>query len=361
MIIDLKKFIRSERPFWNELGDVLARFEQDPYRRMDFDEIRRLHYLYQRASADLAKLKTFSIEREMCDYLEALVGRAYAVIHGARQKAARLSIWQWFWAAFPQTFRRHWQAFGLALGIMFFGCLFGAAALIVDSDARPVLMPFEHLMMDPAERVAREEGRIDKDHLEGSKTTFSAFLMTHNTRISIFVLALGIAWGIGTVLLLFTNGVMLGAVAADYITAGQSMFLCGWLLPHGVVEIPSILVAGQAGLILARALIGRGSDLPLGDRLRNAAPDVVTLISGVALMLVWAGIVEAFFSQYHAPVLPYSIKIAFGLVELGLLCTFFTVAGRKAVKPLSFDRIKSMLAMRRKRQIPSDRQIQGQR
>ncbi|MGD9187814.1 MAG: stage II sporulation protein M [Desulfobacteraceae bacterium] len=359
MIIDLKKFVRSERPYWNELGDILSRFEQDPHRRMDFDEIKRLHYLYQRASADLAKLKTFSIEREICDYLEALVGRAYAMIHASRQKAARLSIWQWFWGTFPQTFRRHWQAFGLSLGIMLLGCLFGAAALIIDSEAKPVLMPFDHLMIDPAERVAEEEARAGKDHLEGSKTTFSAFLMTHNTRVSIFVLALGITWGIGTVLLLFANGVMLGAVAADYIAAGQSVFLSGWLLPHGVVEIPSILVAGQAGLILAGALIGRDSDRPFGERLRDAAPDVVTLIAGVALMLVWAGIVEAFFSQYHAPVLPYSIKIAFGLVELGLLCAFFSMSGRKAVKALSFNRIKSLLAMGRKRPMSAHRQSPG--
>jgi hypothetical protein len=137
------------------------------------------------------------------------------------------------------------------------------------------------------------------------------------------------------------------------------VFLSGWLLPHGVVEIPSILVAGQAGLILAGALIGRGSDLPFGERLRDTAPDVVTLIAGVALMLVWAGIVEAFFSQYHAPVLPYSIKIAFGLVELGLLCAFFSMSGRKAVKALSFNRIKSLLAMGRKRPMSAHRQSPG--
>jgi uncharacterized membrane protein SpoIIM required for sporulation len=342
MIIDLKKFIGTERPFWNELGEILSRFESDPYRRMDFDEIKRLHYLYQRASADLAKLKTFSIEREMCDYLEALVGRAYAMIHASRQEAVRMSIWQWFWATFPKTFRRRWRAFLVAFGVMLLGSMFGGTALVVDSDAKPVLMPFEHLLIDPAERVAKEERRTEKDHLKGSKTTFSAFLMTHNTRVSIFVLALGITWGIGTVLLLFSNGVMLGAVVADYIAAGQSVFLSGWLLPHGVVEIPSVLMAGQAGLILAGALIGRGSDQPFGERLRNVAPEVVTLISGVAILLVWAGIVEAFFSQYHAPILPYNIKIAFGVVEAGLLSAFLLLSGRKEVKPLSIRRLKRL-------------------
>ena len=75
-------------------------------------------------------------------------------------------------------------------------------------------------------------------------------------------------WGIGTIIVLFYNGVILGAVAVDYIRAGQTKFLLGWLLPHGVIEIPAILIAGQAGLLLAAALIGRGNRDPLRKRLR---------------------------------------------------------------------------------------------
>jgi uncharacterized membrane protein SpoIIM required for sporulation len=69
-------------------------------------------------------------------------------------------------------------------------------------------------------------------------------------------------------------------------------------------------------------------------RLRETAPDLATLIAGVAVMLVWAGIVESFFSQYHEPVLPYWIKIAFGVLELNCLALFFWRAGRgKGARP----------------------------
>ena len=44
-------------------------------------------------------------------------------------------------------------------------------------------------------------------------------------------------------------------------------------------------------------------------------------------MLVWAGIIEAFFSQYHEPVLPHEIKIAFGSIELLALIYFLARAG----------------------------------
>jgi uncharacterized membrane protein SpoIIM required for sporulation len=341
MIIDLKKFIATERPYWTELENLLTLNERDPYRRMSFEEIKRLHYLYQRASSDLSKISTFSAERAINDYLESMVGRAYAMIHAGRQESVRFSFWRWFWGTFPQTFRRSWRAFALSMAIMMAGSLFGAGAIVFDPEAKAVLMPFEHLQLDPTERVAREE-REENVRQGGGKGSFSAFLMTHNTRVSIFVLALGMTWGIGTVIVLYSNGVMLGAVAADYIRADQGLFLAGWLLPHGAVEIPSILLAGQAGLLLAGAMIGRKSALPFGDRLRKVVPDVVTLICAVAIMLVWAGVVEAFFSQYHAPVIAYEIKIAFGVVELFLLVLFFRLAGRRQVQPMSWRRIRGL-------------------
>jgi len=128
--------------------------------------------------------------------------------------------------------------------------------------------------------------------------------------------------------MLFYNGVILGIVGLDYLRAGEAKFLLGWLLPHGSVEIPAILLAGQAGFVLAGALIGWGERTALQARLRSVAADVVTLISGVALMLVWAGIVEAFLSQYHEPILPYLLKITFGTVELAALFLFLAMAGR---------------------------------
>jgi uncharacterized membrane protein SpoIIM required for sporulation len=136
-------------------------------------------------------------------------------------------------------------------------------------------------------------------------------------------------FGVGTLIVLFYNGVILGAVVVDYVAAGETVFLLGWLLPHGAVEIPAILVGAQAGLVLARALIGRGDRDSLRVRMRKVGGDLMTLMFAVALMLIWAGVIEAFFSQYHAPVLPYSVKITFGTVELLLLIVFFSRCGRR--------------------------------
>ncbi len=65
-----------------------------------------------------------------------------------------------------------------------------------------------------------------------------------------------------------------------------------------------------------------------GD-LYKAVNELVAAKLGVALALIWAGVIEAFFSQYHAPVLPYRVKITFGTVKLALLAFFLSRCGRK--------------------------------
>ena len=327
MIIDLQKFSAVERPAWQELEKLLDRLESEPGFRLNLEQARRFHYLYERTSADLAKLVTFSAEPELRRYLEALVARAYCEIHETRGQQKRFSPLLWFLHTLPQTFRRHSKAFQLSVAITMVGCLFGAGALAFDPEAKSVLMPFPHLHGDPAERVAREES-VQRDHRAGGKSSFSSELMTHNTQVSITTLALGMTWGIGTIVALFYNGVIIGAVALDYIRAGQLPFLLGWLMPHGVIEIPAILIAGQGGLVLANALIGWGRRERLAARFRAIAPDLVTLIFGVGLMLIWAGFIESFLSQYHEPVIPYAVKITFGVIELVLLVLFLARSGR---------------------------------
>jgi uncharacterized membrane protein SpoIIM required for sporulation len=328
MIIDLQRFIAGERDCWAELEKMLNRLEAEPNLHMKLEEVQRFHLLYERTAADLAKIITFAAEPDTRRYLENLVARAYGEIHETRDKQRRFFPLQWFFQTLPQTFRRHVRAFYLSVAITLAGCAFGGLAIAFDPDSKPVLMPFPHLLQDPAKRVAEEE-KASNDRLAGYKTGFSAQLMTHNTQVSIFTLALGMTWGVGTILMLFYNGVILGAVAVDYVRAGQTKFLLGWLMPHGVIEIPAILIAGQAGLLLALALIGWGKRTPLRARLREISADLTTLIFGVAVMLVWAGFIEAFLSQYHEPVIPYDVKIAFGCVELILLTVFLSKSGTK--------------------------------
>lgn len=328
VILDLDKFIARERPFWDELNHLHRLHAEDPGRRPSLEEARRFHYLYQRSGADLVKLKTFAGEAETVRYLENLIAKAYSKLHETAGEAIPFRPLQWFTQTFPRTFRRHWIAFALSLGTFCIGGGFGAGALALNYDLKADFIPpqFSHLNEQPSKRVAREE-KQDFDAFQG-RHTFSSQLMTHNTKVTILTMVTGFFWGVFTLILLFYNGTLIGLVIFDYIQDGQGVFLTAWLLPHGSFELPAIFIGGQAGLIIARTMFGWGTNLKLRQRFARIRGDLLTLITAAALMLIWAGIVESFLSQYHsAPFYPW--KIAFGALQLTALILFLSLAGRR--------------------------------
>lgn len=331
MILDLSRFIVSERPSWERLEKFLDKIEDEPDNRMTLNQARDFHYLYQKVASDLARISTFSAEPELKKYLENLTARAYAEINETRDRGQRWAAFQWFTLDFPRVFRKHIRAFGLSLLVTFVGVVFGAGVVLVDNEAKEALLPgmFANHLGSPSERVAEEEAGKKLAHLNRSRSSFAGFLMANNIKVSILTLCLGMTFGFGSFVSLFYNGIMLGLICADYVRDGQTVFLLAWLLPHGSIELPAIFIAGQGGFVLAKALIGWSDRHPLATRMRLIVPDLMVLIGGIAVMLVWAGIIEAFMSQYHHPVLPYWIKITFGMLELGALIAFLGWAGRE--------------------------------
>jgi uncharacterized membrane protein SpoIIM required for sporulation len=327
VIIDLTRFIQTERPTWTELETLLDDLASNTNRKLSLEEAQRFHFLYQKASADLGRVSTFASEPAIRRYLESLVARSYAEIHETRGRDRTWRPFHWFFVEFPRVFRRHIGAFWVSILVSLLGGIFGGTAVLFDDEAKAAIVPagFEHVLQDPAKRVAEEESATS-DSSAGAHATFAGALMRNNITVSVRALAFGMTWGIGTILVLLHNGIFLGQVIADYINAGQGVFLAAWLLPHGSFELPAIFIAGQGGLVLARAIIGRGDRAPLADRLRAVSKDVMTIIGGVAIMLVWAGIVESYMSQHHEPRLPYWIKITFGSLELALLTAFLSSA-----------------------------------
>lgn len=332
MIVDLHRFVERRRPVWSEFERRIAAAADAPFQRLELDDLRRLIALYEEVAADLADVRELGGESELRAYLEALVARAHAEIHALREPAVRWRPGRWFAEGLPAAIRRRWRAGVFATAIFAAGAAFGAAALIVDPAAREHLLPFDHLRVPPAERVEREQREMSAPAGGGEREyrTFAAWLWVNNVRVSLLVLALGMTFGVGTALVLAFNGALLGAVAADFVVAGQTRFLLGWLLPHGAVEIPAILAAGQAGLAMGGALLGVGTAArrPLAERLAEVRNDLLSLIGGAAALLVWAAVVESFLSQHHEPRLPYGIKIAIGVLELGALGIYLWRAGR---------------------------------
>lgn len=330
MILDLERFQAQARPRWSKLESLLSRLESRPDRRVKPEEADLLQELYAQTAADLNRVTHGALAPELSRYLERLVARAYAELYYARPTRSQLwrpRRWLRIFTAFPEAFRRQSLYFVLAVLITILGSAFGGLAVRYDPAAVDVLLPADYLR-NPRLRVRQEENGqnrpLDSAQLEAA---FSGQLITHNIEVALLAAGLGVTFGIGTALLLFENGLLLGAVAVRYTQQGFGLFATAWLLPHGAFEIPSILVAGQAGFYLARLLLRRRED----RNMRQSMREWLLLISGLALMLVWAGLMEAFFSQHHAPVLPYGFKVAVGAAELILLTFYLLLVGRREI------------------------------
>src|SRR5690606_23863761 len=116
--------------------------------------------------------------------------------------------------------------------------------------------------------IALDEGTA----LDGETALpFAAFLMSNNIKVGLMALVLGITFGVGTSVLLFANGVPLGALGMQYFLEGEGLFFWAWILPHGIPELTAIVIYGAAGFQLARGLLAPG------DRTRSAA-----LVEGAA-------------------------------------------------------------------------------
>jgi len=328
VILDLERFQAQARPRWNNLESQLAALEGRPHRRLSPAEAEQLQELYGHAAADLNRVTHGALAPDLRQYLERLVARAYAEVYYA--PPTRSQIWQprrWLriLTAFPETFRRQSRYFALAILITVLGCTLGGLAVRYDPASVDVLLPADYLR-NPGERVYDEEkGRSHHLPSAQSEAAFFAELIRHNVEVALLAAALGVTFGIGTALLLFENGVLLGAVAVRYTQQGFGLFVTAWLLPHGAFEIPSILIAGQAGFYLARLMLRRRED----RNMRQSIGEWLVLIAGLAIMLVWAGMMEAFFSQRHAPALPYGLKVAVGAAELALLTIYLLLIGQR--------------------------------
>jgi uncharacterized membrane protein SpoIIM required for sporulation len=108
-----------------------------------------------------------------------------------------------------------------------------------------------------------------------------------------------------------------------------------WLLPHGSFELPAIFIGGQAGLVIARTMFGWGTNLRLRERFARIRSDLLTLIGGAGLLLIWAGIIESFLSQYHDPQF-YPWKIGVGAVQLTGLILYLGLCGRNPPNKTTF-------------------------
>lgn len=325
---DVSRFVQRGTPVWEELEQTILVLDQRGLKSLSMDQARRFGQLYRSVSSDLIRARTELVDAAVVDYLNNLVARSYAHIYTTRTNHLG-KIWQFYSRDFPRLVRSEWRMVALSSFLFIAGGGFGAGFTAIDPHSLGVLIPDQHQAHTPQERVADDEtsGGLD----DGTQSApFSSFLFTHNIQVCFLVFAFGITFGIGTTILLFYNGVGIGALAMQYHMAGQGLFFWAWILPHGIPELTAIFIAGASGLV-----IGRGLWVPgrrgRKEALAHEAKRAVRMVLGVMPILVLAGVIEGTISQMHAPIMPYPLKLAFALVVGVAVYAYLLFAGRRGV------------------------------
>jgi uncharacterized membrane protein SpoIIM required for sporulation len=265
--------------------------------------VEELDRLYRRTAGDLAYARTAFPGSDVEGYLTQVTARAYQALYRRRRPAAG-ALRDLLGRELPATFVRHARLFALSAALLASGALAGALAVFQDPAAAAVLVP-------PGVRSAVEAGRMWTDSLLGlAPGAAGGALAHHNATVSALVFAGGLTGGLLTGWLLFANGLLLGAVAAYCATQGMGLPFLSFVGGHAPGELTALALAGQAGFLLASALIDPG-EWPRREALQQRAREASGLLVAVVATLLVVGLIESTISPGR--LFPPWAKVMLGL------------------------------------------------
>jgi stage II sporulation protein M len=132
--------------------------------------------------------------------------------------------------------------------------------------------------------------------LELSPEKMMLAIFVNNLFASAMALLLGVGFGIIPLIVVVVNGLVMGLVVHQAILAAGLAFVIVAILPHGIIELPTVLVCIGVGFRLGHlmilTLLGRGGDL--GGELKAA----LRLLRWVVLFLFIAAAIETFITPF---------------------------------------------------------------
>lgn len=292
----MSSFITRNKPDWNELESLLARARKS-VKRLSLDELRRLDVLYRRTTVHLSQVRSRTSDRNLINYLNGLTSTAHSLIYLPPEAGAVRGGFEFLRQGLARTIARNWIWHAISACLLLAGAGFAAIAGSLDVVALYALMPSGDPRGPGASReTLLEILRSGRDEGGGGKFVFAAFLFSHNFKVGLLSMALGILAAVPTVILIIYNGMILGAFATVHHQAGIVSEMWAWILPHGITEIGAIVLCGGIGLQLGWAVVSPGM-FSRTESLKTVSGEVARTAVGAAFMLVFAAIVESYLRQ----------------------------------------------------------------
>ncbi|GAA3803709.1 stage II sporulation protein M [Nocardioides panacisoli] len=272
---------------------------------------------YQQVATHLSVVRTSAPDGELVSYLSSLLGRARIAMLATRVPRWR-AVTGFFTGRFPAAlYQLRWW---------WLGCLAGNVLVT----AAMMLWLLHH---PAAEQTLLSKAEIDQlvnndfagYYSEHAATSFASRIWLNNTWVSAECIALGIL-GIPVLYALYNNIANLAVIGAIMIHHGRGSLFWGLILPHGMLELTAVFVAGGVGLRLFWSWVEPG-DLTRTAAIARAGRTAITVAIGLAAVLFVSGMIEAFVTPSG---LPTWARIGIGAVAELLFLSYVFVVGRAA-------------------------------
>lgn len=315
--MDIDAYIRLNQGSWDRLEHLTARAGRG-LGRLGASELEELVRLYQRVSAQLSYTRTYHRDPALTATLSRLVARSSAVVYGTRSRTLS-GFLTFFSLTFPAAMW-HSRRFVLA----------GAALLFLPALAVGVWLANSPAAVEASAPDVVREAYIEEDfeayYSSEPAAAFASKVFTNNVRVAVFAFAGGIAFCLLSAFILASNGAGVGSVAGLFAAAGESPKFWGLILPHGMLELTAVCVAGGAGLLLGWTLIDPG-DRPRAVALLEEGRRAVVIVLGLVVVFAAAGAIEGFVTGSG---LSTTVRVGIGAAAEIAFLAYFVIRGRTA-------------------------------
>jgi uncharacterized membrane protein SpoIIM required for sporulation len=319
--MDLDELLTRRRPGWRRLAELVRRARRSPG-ALDAEEVDELVEEYLRTSSDLTAVRTRAAEPALSSELTSLVASASTVVYGTTARDGR-SVRHAVTVTFPAAVWHLRRAIVVAALLLVVPGVVAGTWIATSADARDALGPADAL-------ASYVDDEFTAYYVEDANTVFAARVGTNNATVGATAFGLGILAGLPTAALLAFNGANVGVAGGLFHALGDPAVFWSSILPHGLLELTAIVVAGGAGLHLGWTLL-----VP-GDRTRGrAVAEEGQQAAVVALGLVPTFAVAALLEGYVTPRdWAAGVEVGIGAAVLGVFLLLVVGLGRRAPVPV---------------------------
>ncbi len=314
--MDLDRYLATHRSSWNRLGQLSAAASRPD--RLTPAEVDELISLYQQVSAQLSFARQHFAEPGLTNELNTLVAAANATIY-RRTSSPAAGLRRFFAVTFPAAVW-HIRGFVTVAAVALLGPMaLTGVWLAANSEALAYAAP-------DAVQAAYVEEDFEAYYSSAPAAQFATEVLVNNIQVSFLAFAAGVVFGLGSVAVLVYNGASAGVALALFIQAGQQSKFWGLILPHGLLELSAVIIAGGAGMTLGWALVSPG-DRSRAQAFTDAARRSVMVVLGLMLAFVTAGIIEGFVTPSG---LPTAARVGVGVLVEAAFVAYIVGYGRRA-------------------------------